>query len=529
MQKLGLLLLLLAVSGIIPAQQVMITEIMADPIPGKGLPEYEYVEVFTDHDVHLKGWVLKDAAGTQGIVDSAHLGAGKWTVLCSREASIYLNDFDPVVVEPWPVLNNGGDVLMLYDETGQLSDSLTYDNKWHDMPNNGGISLERIHAEYRCDPSRNWRSSRNKDGGTPGKQNSIYEEKGPPIMLDFYPGDPAFLWFNDRIDPFSVHSGTVLLSPPPDSIEFRVEGSKVALYHIGEPDMEYELELNGISTCSGTVLPDTRFSFHRARPPETNEISINELYFNPPPGQVDYLELINVTGDVLTLAGSYLSYETSKGRTDYVYLDTLQAMAPHEIRVITSDAGIVANAFPSADQERLLEMAEMINMPDDRAWVRFFNADSVMVDEVYFDHLFHHSSITNKEGVALERIDPARSAITNSNWMSAAFSGSPTLVNSQFKDAEQVQVWVEPRILDKGEDFTIHYTSVPAGSTAAIRLFSFNGMLLKTFGESILTGVKGKIELELPGLTSNAYLIQLELLLPDGRTRRYLRKIYLMH
>ncbi len=518
--------LLLQISVHLSGQQVKITEIMADPSPGQGLPEFEYVELFAGKDIFMDGWVLEDGAGTRGTFDSVYFRSGEWKILCSREAALHLGDFDPVVVEPWPILNNGGDQLKLYDESGLLRDSVTYMKTWHDRPVEGGVSLERKIADYRCEPSRNWGSSRAADGGTPGQRNSIAEEPEPLELLNYYAGDSVLLWFNIRVDPLSVNDQTIFMNPAPDITEMRSSGSRIVLYGAIDPDLEYELILDGISACNGKFLPVTKRIFRKARPPRFGEVRINELYFNPPPGQVDYVELINTTGDVLSIASCILSYQTNKGRTDIVFLDSLVAMAPFEIYAITADKETVADAFPTADEQRLIEMQKMINMPDDRAWVRFHNQDSLLIDDVYYDHLFHHSSVTEKEGVALERIDPQRSAITRSNWMSAAFSGSPTLTNSQFGNNEDMRVWVDQRIVEEGQQLSIYYESIPPGSTATLRIFTFGGRLVETFGDPVLTGVNGEIKVDLPSNPEGVYLVQAELLLSDGRTRRFLHKIY---
>jgi len=523
-QKL-ILLLCIQVGGHLTAQDIMISEIMSDPVPPVRLPEYEYVEIYAAEDRWVSGWTLTDAAGTRGRIDTFAIEAGHSILLCSREAAMAFTNLDPVVVEPWPVLNNLGDVLCLYDQWGQLVDSVHYSQKWHLTSNRaGGVSLERKFADYRCGNQRNWASSLHPDGGTPGKKNSVWKVGKAPVLLDYYSVDSVVLWFNVRLDPKSADG--IQAFPAVEGFKPLIRGSIISILGDFTSTVEYRLFLEDIFTCSGDPFPNMEISFTPARLPRQGEILINEIYFNPPTGFVDYVELINTSSDALCVSGSRLRYESGADRSDEVTLDTLLSIEPGGIWVITRNTEMLLAQFEKAERNRILECENMINLPDDRATVQLFISGNEMIEEVYYDYLFHHDFLPEREGTSLERIDLRKLATESDNWISAANGGSPTLPNSQLATEKMPRVKVSPAKMHPGESTTLYYQNLPAGATASIRLFSLDGIMLTSFYESLLTGADGSLDLEIPELMPGLYFIHLEVLTLRGRTIRLLKKIY---
>lgn len=73
-------------------------------------------------------------------------------------------------------LNNDEDDVILRDVIGKTIDSVHYSDKWQnsEVASTTGIALERINPNLSSNDRRNWNSSANSLGGTPGKQNSIF-------------------------------------------------------------------------------------------------------------------------------------------------------------------------------------------------------------------------------------------------------------------------------------------------------------------------------------------------------------------
>jgi hypothetical protein len=82
-------------------------------------------------------------------------------------------------------------------------------------------------------------------------------------------------------------------------------------------------------------------------------------------------------------------------------------------------------------------MSTLPSLPDDRGDLIIFNQQGKTVDEVKYDEGWHFPLLHNKEGIALERIDPGKPTQSKDNWTSASSAsgyGTPTYRNSQYKE-----------------------------------------------------------------------------------------------
>ncbi|MEP2446456.1 MAG: lamin tail domain-containing protein [Balneola sp.] len=77
-------------------------------------------------------------------------------------------------------LSASGDAIFISDSSGTTIDSVFYDESWQN-PNRvsvDGVALEKINPAGPSNDESNWSSSTEVSGGTPGQQNSIYQEPG---------------------------------------------------------------------------------------------------------------------------------------------------------------------------------------------------------------------------------------------------------------------------------------------------------------------------------------------------------------
>jgi hypothetical protein len=73
-------------------------------------------------------------------------------------------------------LNNAGDDILLFDAFGAVVDSLRYRPGWHSplVDNPHGRSLERINPGLPSTDERNWGTSADPAGGSPGRPNTLH-------------------------------------------------------------------------------------------------------------------------------------------------------------------------------------------------------------------------------------------------------------------------------------------------------------------------------------------------------------------
>ncbi len=164
---------------------VVINEIMFDPRTVDGVDGAEYVELLNSDStaISVGGWSIHDATGRErGRIPTTTpmLSPGGLIVVASD--STILRDFPELAGAPNLVvlglsslsLNNSGDDVVLFDESGSTIDSVAYDAHWHwsELTRTDGVSLERLSASASSCDARTWSSCVDRTGGTPGRQNS---------------------------------------------------------------------------------------------------------------------------------------------------------------------------------------------------------------------------------------------------------------------------------------------------------------------------------------------------------------------
>jgi hypothetical protein len=78
---------------------VVISEIMADPTPVIGLPAFEYIELRNRSTtiINLQGWKISDATGTATISVSYNLKPDSSVVICGTTAGPQFAVFGPTI------------------------------------------------------------------------------------------------------------------------------------------------------------------------------------------------------------------------------------------------------------------------------------------------------------------------------------------------------------------------------------------------------------------------------------------------
>ena len=160
---------------------IVISEVMANPVGLTELPETEYVEIFnaSETDINLKGWKFI-YAGRETVLPDVVLPAGGYAVL-------FRSDRDIIVAEgalslgigdfPAALLNTGN-TIGLKNSIGLMIDETSYPNA------TAGKSHERA-------SDGTWNLTTDKKGGTPGEINSSGISPNPDLDPDPHPDPPV--------------------------------------------------------------------------------------------------------------------------------------------------------------------------------------------------------------------------------------------------------------------------------------------------------------------------------------------------
>jgi hypothetical protein len=464
---------------------IVLHEIMVDPTPQVGLPNANWIELrnVSAFPINIQGYRLNRSSGQSGPLPSYLLRPDSMVLLCTGSAVPLLSPYGPTLaVTSFPTLPNAGETVWLTDASGRVMHSISYDLSWYQnaVKAEGGWTLEMIDARNPCAGSSNWRASTNPLGGTPARLNSIAtnnrDQTAPQLLRAFAPNSQTIvLTFNEPMDSsragtatYSVSNGigsgsnVVAQGPAFTQVQFTVT---VPL----QAGTVYTVTVTGATDCSGNAIGSVNTArVGLATPADSLDLIVNEILFNPIPLSVDYLELYNRSNKILDAGSMFFTNRSSTTGNLGTILPLSQVnrlIFPGEFYVLTENTDIIRQQFTVRNPEFLVQASPMPSFPDDRGWAVVLNNTGRIVDELAYEQRWHFALISNREGVALERIDPDKPTNNSDNWTSAAESagfGTPTYQNSQFKKdvgAPEGSITINPAMFspdnDGFEDFTL--------------------------------------------------------------------------
>jgi hypothetical protein len=539
---------------------IVINEIMADPTPQVGLPNYEWIEILntTEEAINLRGWRLGDNTSISGAFPEIILAPKQYLILCASAARTALQPYGQILVVPsFPTLDNAGEQLYLLSPDNRLIHALRYADTWHDnsLKKEGGWSLEMINAQNPCTGRLNWKSSVSTNGGTPGQPNSVAAlntDMSPPTPLRSYNSTPTTLTivFDEPLDSNSaVTLANYQLTPavgitkavcrPPlfEEVELETDQPLDSL-------VIYELMIKGIRDClQNEMIHQQSVKAGMSSSPFEAKPLINEILFNPRPNGYDYVEIFNPGPLIIDASQLYLANRSTSGGTGSpVKLSSIPfALFPGEYLIATANASALYTQYFVMHPDKVFDVS-LPSYPDDKGTVILMSSQGHILDEVNYSKDWHFKLIADPDGVALERIDPYGASSLPANWHSAASTvgyGTPTYRNSQFMGVPEMnaEIDVDPMIFSPDNDgfndqARIIYRTATAGLMANVFIFDAAGRLVKDLAKNQLLGSSGYwnwngLDNQQQLLPVGRYIIQIELFTLKGATRR-IRKVVVL-
>jgi hypothetical protein len=459
--------------------QITINELMFAPIA----PEPEWIEIHNSSTVAitLDGWRLEDASGSACRIESCRLAAGAYLVLTEDTAAFRARRIGAgaLLRLDLPTLNNDADRLVLRDAAGNTIDTIRYASSWSTIPQS---SLERRASSSIGTVAQSWGSSRDTNGATPGRRNSLT----PPGI------DVAI-----------------------DSVRFEPTGRRVIVSIRNAGTTGDEVEGNDMA---GIELPIGSAGVG---------VIINEIMFDPvvidEESSAEYIELLNIGDEPIEVAGWRL-YDRSERAQATIPLST-EAIPSGGYLLVASDSSIY-EAFPalrdSTNVVTINRSSFSLNLEEDD--VRLRDGSGHTIDSLTYRSDWHWSELAGTRGISLERISSSGASTDRRNWSSsvAPSGGTPAARNSRSLEirATESTLAITPDILspdnDGHEDFTRISWNLPrAASIITIALYDRHGRRITrivdnepaaAIGETIWNGLDGRGEPVSPGI----YLVILE-------------------
>lgn len=510
---------------------VVISEVMADPVPSAGLPEAEYLELYNTcpYAVGLAGWRLTFEDETV-LLGDMKMDPGERLIVCDNDDAGLFELYGAVCALPvMPAINNDGEWLMLEDQTGRLISFVAFADSWYGdgLKSSGGWSVEQADPANPCGGPGNWSASLDPRGGTPGSVNSVAASNpdfyGPCFKYAGLEGTSRLLLhFSEPLDEehavsadhyqvagMGVPVQVVLRKPDMKTVELRYDQPFL-------PGRMYRLLLDeAITDCCGNRLEGSlQVEVGVPQWPRPGDWLINEVMWDPPLGGADYLELYNHSGEVLDLRDLYLAGAPGSNPPSTKVSGHSRLVLPASRVVLTEDAADVSSRYHVACPHNLVEVQQLPPLPNGEGQVALQDRHHQVIDHMAYSQQMHFPLLAGTEGVALERtrpgvpagppagVDAGAAAGAASLWHSASRAsgfGTPTGVNSQRTEgtgSAAAKLTLAREIFSPDGDgrndvLKVRYRFGHPGNMVTIRIYDARGRMVRLLVNHQATGTSG--------------------------------------
>ena len=454
---------------------VIISEIMAKPSPGVGLPPVEYVELHNrlPRPCKLRNWRLTLGNTTKNLPEITLDSCGYVVLIAQKFAEEFAPYCDQVATLSSLAVTDGGQALTLLDERGEVIHHVCFKSTWHAerIKQDGGWSLEMIDAAWPCAGPWNWGSSTDPLGGTPGRPNSIrcaLEDNNIPCIsgvtmldtctlrvhfsktLDFPEGEVAL-----RLQTDPSLEITSASEVPPEFASIDIRFGKAPLN-----GKTYTLQLAGeLPDCGTNVFHvETSTAFGIAAKPTYNSMVINEILTNPMDGEAgDYLEIFNRSDQIVDLKDVKIGYggDTLPQKAVTAFPKGRQ-LPPLRYAVLCRDRTATMQQYYCKDASSLIPCDSLPDFAIGHGIIHLTDKSLRCIDRFEYMEEMHYPKLLTTKGVALERLYANHPTQDENNWRSAAESagfGTPGYENSQQGNAlPRDEIHVEPEVFSPDND-----------------------------------------------------------------------------
>ena len=536
------------------AFDIVINEIMADPNPVVGLPEWEYVELYntTEFGIDLKDWQIS-IGSNDNTFGNYVLAPHGYVILCHNDAVSELRQYGDCIGFGSFSVGNSSSAMYLYSKEGLLISSLNFSNTWYHDSNkaNGGWSVEQIDPLNPCAGASNWTASEDASGGTPGRLNSVNGENNvaPQVeRVSMFSNYIVQLWFDQQMDVATLtepqHFLVEELNEHPQQIETNpIDPNYVGLiFDYGfEEGVVYTLVINGLTNCVGTAIEaDTKVLFGIPNEIAEGDILINEILFDPISPGVDYVELYNNTDKTFDLSTLMLgvireSFPNPADTTLKEIVTESRLFLPNSYVLLSTNSEIVGQQY-DCPTDNFVQMASFPSYANAGGTAILMGKDGTKVDAMYFSEKMHYPLLKVTKGVSLERVAFDQPSMDANNWHSAAervHFGTPGYENSMLQTTEPSEdiITISPDVFSPdGDGFDdacfINYHFDEAGYTMNTYIFNVAGQLIRHLVKGELVGQEGSALWN--GLDDNGnrvpigvYVVVTEVFNFDGKVKKF--------
>ena len=277
--------------------------------------------------------------------------------------------------------------------------------------------------------------------------------------------------------------------------------------------------------------------------PDPLDIIISEILPEPFTGGSEYIELFNRSEKDFSLKDVAISIRKSDGtlNTTYSLGEYPDKFKAGEYLLLTKSLEGVVDFYEMPTILHAHECKLPVLANGGASLVLYRKSNQQIIDEVHYSSNWHDSSVKEKKGVSLERIDLNGESQDPSNWTSAASAsgyGTPGKENSQHnsnpsKGDPAANEDISLLRLQPSGEYVLNYLLPQPGYYAKGWIFDIRGRKLSTLIENESLGTSGTIRWNGLGsdgnrLPAGVYIQYIEMWNAEGKTIRR-RAAFLVH
>ena len=532
--------------------------------PSGDEPEWVELSNCSTDTVNMKNWRISDFNITsKSVITSTDVFVPpQGFCIVTKDAgftSYHPSVTCPVVISTFSALNNTTpDAVVLYDPRLITMDSVFYSPSWGGQ---SGKSLERVDLTQPSVDVRNWGTSQDSDGFTPGRANSIVRldfdlSSGTCYLTRIEKGSGLIpvvhcVVHNVGRNPANTYSASIFNDANRDSVcdsdemidilhstsPLNPGDSVICSYEWLTPPqgetivfiiIDFPLDQRSSNNRSSTLL-ETHYT--------PRSVVVNEIMYEPLENQNEWIELYNRGNDMVDVKNwTITDRPTASGNTNSIAVSQRSVLLrPRGYCVIAADSSIftlfpyLSNPTSDFDVITLHEPGGLSlgNEGDD---IVLRDLTGTTIDSVSYSPRWHRPDVTDIKGRSLERINPDLDSNLPSNWTTSVLKqgGTPGRSNCALTSGRQTtsSLTFSPNPFspdgDGFEDFCLVQYRLPlATALIHVMIFDIKGRLIRILANSLISASHG--ELVWDGLDQNRqrarigpYVVLIQAVNPNG-------------
>ena len=476
--------------------------------------EPEWVELFnaSADTVDLKDWRISDSntASRSLLSPTSFAIPDSSFAIVARDSMFRIvhPDVDaPVAISRFSALNNTTpDNVVLFDGALNVIDSASYSPEWGGQ---NGHSLERLDAAASSTAASNWSTSTDSSGSTPGRANSVVRLQHDLALTGAVANGSTITILATNVGTTTVQSFHVDLAAGADLSTFGTtsftgllhpRATAFLTYVWNNPPPGETLLFLRLRFDQDQRLENDTLSLKVAQSFDHHSVVINEIMYEPDPGQQEWIELYNRT-DALVVLDRWFLTDKAAQNTLPLTLPPEAVIDPRGFLVVAADSSILA-LRPSGKGVVILNKSGGLSLGNDGDRILLCDLTGMTIDSLEYRPSWHTPDVAATRGRSLERIDPDHDANDFRNWGTSTAAigstpGEPNSLLSQSVPSNAALSFSPNPFSPDGDGFeeicVISYRLPVNTAVLRVRIFDRAGRLVQTLADGLPGGAGGEL------------------------------------